>query len=662
MRRAYLHGGSLRPAVSISGPGTGGAGRQIRDIRAAVKRPVWLFSLDTEEFPSVPMTTGGLKACFERYGRTSERTEIEIVHFLQSAEVDPWLRDQWDGLHLQRARQALLRGLSPVVGFSIYTWNAAQFLTTIRYIRQSCPGVTIIVGGPHVQRAEDYLYEDGIDVVVLGEGELTFVEWLDCASRVEWPTVQGLAYLDSAGELVKTESRPRIKELDILPSALDAIELRDAQGRPKYKACAYETARGCPFKCAFCEWGTGAIGTKIYQHGIARIRDDFERLVEGGLEDIWLCDSNYGALEEDLDKAEILVDLRKRTGRPFTVGTSWSKSHNSRVQQIVMMFKEHGLLFHYNLALQTLTPLALKLSNRKNMRSNRYEPIAKAMAEQGVTIATELIWGLPGDNLADFERNLDRLAAVFPNINIFGYTLLPGTEFSDRRVEYAIETIPVAGYGKAKGEYVVGCHTFDRDEGIEGYFLISGHILLVRGYVMPLTSRLLALQGQVPVSPLLRAVLRELVQHFVSDLPELDASDRMQIYERRAELYLIMLARPDEMFAVVRRAVSAWLDLHTADAALRDWVEKTLDLDEAFCPRVGPSHQITRRFAFAADRVEHHLGRMELPPPSAFAPAEVVVDIEHPAHVGEVLKNPDGGSWMRGQVTQTRSESTAVAS
>ena len=36
-----------------------------------------------------------------------------------------------------------------------------------------------------------------------------------------------------------------------------------------------------------------------------------------------------------------------------------------------MMFKEHGLLFHYNLALQTLTPLALKLSNRKNMRSNQ---------------------------------------------------------------------------------------------------------------------------------------------------------------------------------------------------------------------------------------------------------------------------------------------------
>jgi hypothetical protein len=176
-----------------------------------------------------------------------------------------------------------------------------------------------------------------------------------------------------------------------------------------------------------------------------------------------------------------------------------------------------------------------------------------------------------------------------------------------------------------------------------------------------LTSRLLALDGHVPVSPLLRAVLRELCAHFGRDMPGLDADNRMEVYERRAELYLLMLARPDEMFAVVRRAVMAWLDRHAASAALRDQVAKVLELDEAFCPRVGPSHQITCRFGFAADRVEYHLGRMELPPAAAFAPAQVVVDIQHPAHVGEVLKNPDGGSWMRGQVKETRAEAVAVA-
>jgi hypothetical protein len=52
---------------------------------------------------------------------------------------------------------------------------------------------------------------------------------------------------------------------------------------------------------------------------------------------------------------------------------------------------------------------------------------------------------------------------------------------------------------------------------------------------------------------------------------------------------------------------------------------------------------------------------MELPPDSAFAPASVAFDIHHPAHVGEVLKNPDGGSWMKGQVRSTRAGDAAQA-
>ena len=109
-----------------------------------------------------------------------------------------------------------------------------------------------------------------------------------------------------------------------------------------------------------------------------------------------------------------------------------------------------------HLALQTLTPYALELSHRTNMRSNEYEPVVRALASEGVPIAAELIWGLPGDNLAEFERNLDQLMTVFPNINIFGYTLLPGTEFFEKRDEYRLVTLPVAGYGKAFGMKVIG--------------------------------------------------------------------------------------------------------------------------------------------------------------------------------------------------------------
>jgi hypothetical protein len=270
-----------------------------------------------------------------------------------------------------------------------------------------------------------------------------------------------------------------------------------------------------------------------------------------------------------------------------------------------------------------------------------------------IILAHELCHALD-DQHFDLDLGFER---IFPNINIFGYTLLPGTEFYERREEYAIETIPVAGYGKAKGEYVVGCHTFDRDEGIEGYFLITAHIVLIRGYVMPLTTRYLALEGSVPVSALLRAVLRGLVEEFARDVPGLDPERRMDVYESRAELYLAMLSRLPDCFAVIRRVVDGWLGEHAADPALSARVARVLELDHAFCPRVGRAHDFSAAFAFPAARVRATLERMELPAPEAFEGGADRLAIHHPAHVGEVLKDPDGGSWMRGQL---RSEAAAA--
>ncbi|HEX4353051.1 MAG TPA: cobalamin-dependent protein, partial [Polyangiales bacterium] len=184
-----------------------------------MKRPVWLFSLDTEQFAAVPMTTGRLKAYFAKFGRTAAHTEVELVHFTMSEQIDPFLRDGWDRELAARANAAIDAGLAPVAAFSVYTWNASDFLRAIAHVRARCPGITIVVGGPHVQRPQDFLYDDGIDLVVLGEGEASFQEFLDCDSRAAWSDVKGLAFLRD-GELTQTEARARCVDLDTLPSAL----------------------------------------------------------------------------------------------------------------------------------------------------------------------------------------------------------------------------------------------------------------------------------------------------------------------------------------------------------------------------------------------------------------------------------------------------------
>jgi hypothetical protein len=605
--------------------------------------------MDSEQFNAPPTTTAALTSYFKTYGASWDQTDITLAHFNSATDIENWLQ-QWRENDLPVARAALNAGLEPLVGFSFYTWNAAEFLALSRQIKALLPQLLIIAGGPHVQQAEDYLGIDPIDVIFLGEAEITLQQFLDCADHQSWKTIPGLAYLEGAN-IIETPARARCKDLDQFPSPLDVLQLTNEAGEPLYESISYETSRGCPFKCAFCEWGTGAIGSKMYQWSMARVRRDWETIVAAGIKDIWLADSNFGALKQDLEKAQFIVELKQKMGLPLSFATSWSKTHTPQVQEIALLLHRNQLLPHYQLALQTLTPEALRLSNRQNMSSNEYQPIAKRMSELDVPIAAELIWGLPGDNLADFERNLDQLLATFPNINIFGYTLLPGTEFYRRRDEYQIEAIPVAGYGKAKGEYVVACHTFNRDQGEEGYFLISAHILMVHGHVMPLTTRLLALRGEVAVSPLLRDALRAIIQRFRDRLNEIDLDDRMSVYEGRNSIYLLALAHPEELydalFDVVQRHHEK-LGLDPTPAL------QTLALDRALCPRTGSEQTLHCEFNFNAEFLFDALSRMELPEHTNRKLTEEecwTLSIKHPGGVGEILFVADGGSWLRGVIS-----------
>ena len=281
------------------------------------------------------------------------------------------------------------------------------------------------------------------------------------------------------------------------------------------------------------------------------------------------------------------------------------------MQHIALMLHRNRLLPHYQLALQTLTPEALRLSNRSNMSSNEYEPIAKSMAEQGVPIAAELIWGLPG------------------------------------REEYCIEAIPVAGYGKAKGEYVVGCHSFTRDEGEEGYFLITAHMLLIHGHIMPLTTRLLALKGDVPVSPLLREVLRGLIEVLNPQLGDIALSNRMDIYEQRDRIYLAALDQQELLYHTAADIIERHHICHGDDcgAALQ-----ALQLDKALCPRRGAEQRIRTSFSFDGRAVQQALAAMELPTTAAQQPANWMLGILHPGGVGDILQGADGGSWLSGSI------------
>lgn len=613
------------------------------------QRPVWLFSLDTEQFTFLPLVTGGLKAWFVRYGRTAPVTDVSLVHFRYHSDAHRWLAAQWQTTELQRAHAALARGQRPVAAFSCYTWNVPTFLSMIRDMKESCPELLVVAGGPHVQEAGPYLAQGGVDLVVIGEGEVSFADILDAPSVEALYCVPGLAFLDRDGRVIRTPPRQRIEELDRIPSPVPLIPFADPEGRP-YKWAAYETMRGCPFRCAFCQWGTGAIGVNVAHFSIERVRSDLTAIMEGGVEGVLFCDSNFGALPDDYEKAETLVELNRRLGRPIHFATCWSKTHNAAVQRTARLLHRHHLLEHYTMALQTLTPKALKLSNRVNMSD--YENVARSMARDGIPIVSELIWGLPGETLAEFEANLDKLTTVFPSHTIYPYAMLPSTDLYDQREALRIETVELAPYGEARADYIISCESFDREEGAEGYALITAYILLYRGNIIPLTARYLAMRRLGSVSRMLRMTLYALLEHFRPSFPALQWSDLTEVFEKREFIYRWMLQRRELVFDIITASLLDQLRQEGFDEAAPN-VSRLLRLERELGPREKDFRALSVEFDFDAAGVYQALERMELPPEECFSPREGrPVAVAHGWDFGEDViprhfSAPEGG--LRGR-------------
>ena len=108
----------------------------------------------------------------------------------------------------------------------------------------------VLMGGYHpTALPEDVLKSEFVDAVIIGEGEETFKDFV-----INGPSkkVPGLAFKEN-GNIVRTEPRPLIKDIDSLPLPLRRIR-PERFGEPgdNYSIDTIYTSRACPWKCTFC--------------------------------------------------------------------------------------------------------------------------------------------------------------------------------------------------------------------------------------------------------------------------------------------------------------------------------------------------------------------------------------------------------------------------
>lgn len=188
-----------------------------------------------------------------------------------------------------------------VIAFSCYIWNITKTLEIARLIKQSCDS-KIVLGGPEVAyRSKDVLLKyEFIDFVLSGEGEWTFPAFLDNMNG-ELSTIARLTYRQN-GEIITI---PEKEYTDTPPSPFSDEFSKNLNGRIAY----IETARGCPYRCAFCLSGRCS---PLRFFDLKRVKDDILKLASSGTQTVKFVDRTFNANEKRAN--EILLFIKENYG------------------------------------------------------------------------------------------------------------------------------------------------------------------------------------------------------------------------------------------------------------------------------------------------------------------------------------------------------------
>ena len=224
-----------------------------------------------------------------------------------------------------------------IVGLTAMTIFSPSAYRVAKEVKKVNPSILTIMGGPHATALpQEALNEGAIDVVVQGEGEYAMLELCGITNESSYSlsSIKGIFY-KANGQVCKTEQRPALKDLDIIPYPAYHLLARMKEYNPpphwgkKGRFASLITSRGCPYGCIFCSvtraWGSQyryrspenvlaelELLIKRYQVIYFTLRDSTftlyksraieicKGIINNGFNIKWNCNSRPNEIDEDL--------------------------------------------------------------------------------------------------------------------------------------------------------------------------------------------------------------------------------------------------------------------------------------------------------------------------------------------------------------------------
>ena len=353
------------------------------------------------------------------FEKKTDRPQIELAEFTINQSVTEVLRE------------IAFTGADWIL-FSTYIWNAEYVCKILPEIKKLLPDCVLGAGGPEFgYGAQEYLEKfPSLDVIIFGEGELTFTELvekvLEFSSEVDSVSfekfksqikgIRGIYYRE--GNIQYTGDRDCIENLDEIPFPYPEIVAGSAD--PDHKIYYYESSRGCPFCCSYC---LSSVDKRV------RFKS-FERTCE--------------ELQIFLDHKVKLVKFVDRT-------YNLKEAHYLKIWEFILNHHNGKTMFHFEIEAEHLSQKALDFlqrvpegvmqfemgiqsANKKTLaaihRSTNVEELARKIRQLPSTIHQhlDLIAGLPYEDLESFGQSYDFVMALKPDALQLGFLkILRGT-------------------------------------------------------------------------------------------------------------------------------------------------------------------------------------------------------------------------------------------
>jgi len=326
----------------------------------------------------------------------------------------------------------MLRHYNPkIVGISSMTENFENGITIAEIIKSYSKDIIIICGGAHSTYQDMNILEkySCVDIVIRGEGELTFLEVADfyLNGKGQLREIKGITY--RAGIIVRNEKRPFIEDLDSLPFPVRGLlKGNDTIGM--------QTSRGCPGKCIFC-CAAGLSGGKYRMRSAENVVSEIEEIYRLGGRKIFFQDDTVTVNTKRLRKIiELLIE------KEFSL--TWMAE--SRVD---VLAKDTSILLQMRQSGCTRLQFGVESGSqeildrlKKNITMEQIYTSVNAAIEAGISVICTFLIGHPFDTLEtimetfEFAKSLIDIGATTALSIVCPY---PGTAIRDNEEEYKVK-------------------------------------------------------------------------------------------------------------------------------------------------------------------------------------------------------------------------------